>query len=157
MEGRALRYRCLVLDHDDTPVMGTPLIHYPAHVMAMKDLRSAHAPIDLDGSSGGAAFLSSSPIPRSVSFSVTIARPAPRMEGASGLAKRDVVVVNDLRSGLEMAEVAGVDFVAAGWGHSIPEIKQIFQQRQHGGKIPSALSFPANAQPFRDKARFRRV
>ena len=36
VEGRALRYRCLVLDHDDTAVMSTPLIHYPAHVKAMK-------------------------------------------------------------------------------------------------------------------------
>jgi phosphoglycolate phosphatase/pyrophosphatase PpaX len=46
-----------------------------------------------------------------------------------GLAKGDIVVVDDLRSGLDMAEAAGVAFVAAGWGHSIPEIRQTFQQR----------------------------
>ena len=45
------------------------------------------------------------------------------------LAKRDVVVVDDLKSGLDMAAAAGVDFVAAGWGHSIPEIEQAFRRR----------------------------
>ena len=30
-----LRYRCLVVDHDDTSVMSTPSLHYPAHVEAL--------------------------------------------------------------------------------------------------------------------------
>ncbi|MDP3180037.1 MAG: hypothetical protein Q8M76_19145, partial [Spirochaetaceae bacterium] len=45
----ALRYRCLVIDHDDTAVMSTPLVHYPAHVEAMRRLRPGTVPVRLDG------------------------------------------------------------------------------------------------------------
>ena len=40
--------RCLVLDHDDTVVDSSPVIHYAAHV---ESLRAAPgmAPVDLDG------------------------------------------------------------------------------------------------------------
>jgi phosphoglycolate phosphatase/pyrophosphatase PpaX len=48
-----------------------------------------------------------------------------------GLSKEDLVVVDDLRSGLDMAQAAGVDFVAAGWAHSIAEIRGFLQQRSH--------------------------
>lgn len=34
-----MKYRCLVLDHDDTVVKSTPDIHYPSFVEAMKILR----------------------------------------------------------------------------------------------------------------------
>jgi phosphoglycolate phosphatase-like HAD superfamily hydrolase len=34
-----LKYRCLVLDHDDTVVKSTPDIHYPSFVEALKSLR----------------------------------------------------------------------------------------------------------------------
>ena len=34
-----MRYKCLVLDHDDTVVKSTPAIHYPAFVEAMRILR----------------------------------------------------------------------------------------------------------------------
>ena len=44
-----MRYRCLILDHDDTAVNSTATIHYPAHVRAMEVLRPAHRPIDLEG------------------------------------------------------------------------------------------------------------
>ena len=33
------RYRCLVLDHDDTTVMSTPCIHYPSFVDTLSHLR----------------------------------------------------------------------------------------------------------------------
>jgi len=33
------RYRCLVLDHDDTAVMSTPCIHYPSFVDTLRHLR----------------------------------------------------------------------------------------------------------------------
>lgn len=33
------RYRCLVLDHDDTTVMSTPCIHYPSFMDTLKTLR----------------------------------------------------------------------------------------------------------------------
>jgi phosphoglycolate phosphatase-like HAD superfamily hydrolase len=34
-----MRYKCLVIDHDDTSVNSTPFIHYPAFLQGMKYLR----------------------------------------------------------------------------------------------------------------------
>jgi beta-phosphoglucomutase-like phosphatase (HAD superfamily) len=42
-------YRCLILDHDDTAVNSTALIHYPSHVESMRLLRPDAPVIDLDG------------------------------------------------------------------------------------------------------------
>ena len=43
-----MRYRCLILDHDDTAVDGTRLVHHPAHLRAMEVLRPGTEPVDLD-------------------------------------------------------------------------------------------------------------
>ena len=34
----------------------------------------------------------------------------------------DILVVDDLKPGYDMAKGAGVDIAAAGWAHSVPEI-----------------------------------
>lgn len=34
-----MKYKCLILDHDDTVVKSTPAIHYPSFVEALKSLR----------------------------------------------------------------------------------------------------------------------
>src|SRR5512135_1884264 len=47
-EGRATRYRCLIVDHDDTAVDGTRRVHYPAHLRAMQVLRPDLVPVDID-------------------------------------------------------------------------------------------------------------
>ena len=44
-----LRYRCLILDHDDTAVDSTRVIHYPAHLAMLSRLRPRTEPIDLEG------------------------------------------------------------------------------------------------------------
>lgn len=44
-----MKYRCLILDHDDTSVQSTPHIHYPAHIEVMRQLRPGHAPATLNG------------------------------------------------------------------------------------------------------------
>ena len=44
-----LRYDALIVDHDDTSVMSTPCIHYPAHVEALRQLRPGREPIGLAG------------------------------------------------------------------------------------------------------------
>lgn len=44
-----LRYKCLILDHDDTAVDSTASIHYPAHVEIMRQIRPQAVPIDLEG------------------------------------------------------------------------------------------------------------
>jgi phosphoglycolate phosphatase/pyrophosphatase PpaX len=43
-----LRYRCLIVDHDDTAVNSTALIHYPAHIEVLKVLRPGLKPISLE-------------------------------------------------------------------------------------------------------------
>jgi phosphoglycolate phosphatase-like HAD superfamily hydrolase len=43
-----MKYRCLVLDHDDTAVNSTPVLHYPAHVEVMRRLRPEAVPISLE-------------------------------------------------------------------------------------------------------------
>ena len=43
-----MKYTCLILDHDDTSVQSTPLIHYPAHLEVMKQLRPGVSPVSLD-------------------------------------------------------------------------------------------------------------
>jgi len=44
-----LKYKCLLLDHDDTAVDSTAEIHYPAHVEALRLLRPDHPPPGLEG------------------------------------------------------------------------------------------------------------
>ncbi len=41
---------------------------------------------------------------------------------ATGLEKSEILVVDDLKLGYDMAKLAGVDFAAALWAHSIPAI-----------------------------------
>jgi beta-phosphoglucomutase-like phosphatase (HAD superfamily) len=45
----SLPYQCLILDHDDTAVNSTALIHHPSHVESMRLLRPGVEAIDLDG------------------------------------------------------------------------------------------------------------
>lgn len=41
----------------------------------------------------------------------------------TGLSPCDLLVIDDLKPGLDMANAAGVDFAAALWAHAIPEIR----------------------------------
>ena len=34
-----LQYKCLVLDHDDTVMNSTALVHHPSFLVALKELR----------------------------------------------------------------------------------------------------------------------
>jgi phosphoglycolate phosphatase/pyrophosphatase PpaX len=43
-----LRYRCILIDHDDTAVNSTAAIHHPAHVAALKALRPGRTPPTLE-------------------------------------------------------------------------------------------------------------
>ena len=43
-----MRYRCLILDHDDTVVKSTPEIHYPSFVDSLKELRPDMTPLSLE-------------------------------------------------------------------------------------------------------------
>lgn len=43
-----LKYKCLILDHDDTGVKSTPGIHFPSFAEALKDLRPNDKPISFE-------------------------------------------------------------------------------------------------------------
>jgi beta-phosphoglucomutase-like phosphatase (HAD superfamily) len=219
-----LRYPCLVVDHDDTSVMSTPAIHYPAHVEAMRVLSPGRAPVSLEGflernfdpglipflsgelgwgeeeisrsyaiwrgftasrvpdffpgilelyaeyreSGGKLAVVSHSDVriilrdyraanaiplglgPRSARNAIPDLvfgwdgsagpdgavredsaaehrkpHPYPLLETMCefGLGPHDLLVLDDLKPGADMAAAAGVDFAAALWGHSIPSIR----------------------------------
>jgi beta-phosphoglucomutase-like phosphatase (HAD superfamily) len=40
----SVRYRCLLIDHDDTAVDSTEAVHYPAHLAALRELRPGRTP-----------------------------------------------------------------------------------------------------------------
>lgn len=196
-----LRYKCLILDHDDTAVRSTPDIHYPSFVEALKDLRPHIEPItfeDFVRNCFNPGFSSlckdvmkfteeeqkhqqkvwkkytESAVPEFYEYFaetikefkkqggiVTVVSHSERTrierdyEIHSGLLpdavfgwelpehqrkpypypvqeilKRfnlkadEVLMLDDLKPGLEMARSCNVDFAAAGWSHSIPEIKE---------------------------------
>jgi len=43
-----MKYKALILDHDDTAVSSTAEIHYPAHVAIMKKIRPGHPPVSIE-------------------------------------------------------------------------------------------------------------
>ncbi len=45
---KTLKYKCLFLDHDDTSVNSTPIIHYKAHIEVMKTMRPHLPPLSLE-------------------------------------------------------------------------------------------------------------
>ena len=44
----ALKYKCLFIDHDDTSVDSTPVIHYQAHLEVMRKMRPDISPLSLE-------------------------------------------------------------------------------------------------------------
>ena len=44
-----------------------------------------------------------------------------------GLKSSEIIVVDDLKPGYDMARAAGVDFAAAGWGYDVPEIESFMR------------------------------
>ena len=45
-----------------------------------------------------------------------------------GLEPQELLVVDDLKPGYDMARAAGVPFAAAGWANDIPEIEQFMRK-----------------------------
>ena len=43
-----MKYKCLILDHDDTSVRSTSEIHHPAHVETMRQMRPGSSVVDID-------------------------------------------------------------------------------------------------------------
>ncbi len=199
-----MKYRCLVLDHDDTVVKSTPDIHYPSFAEALKVLRPGSKPLSLEefvsycfqpgfgelcrdilkfndeemeyqysvwksGTEKVPDFYRGFPelivdfkraggIITVVSHSEReiIARdyklkcgmepdlifgweqeeqkrkpsPYPMLEIMKrlGLENSEMLMVDDLKPGLDMARCCGVDFASAGWSHIVPEIREYMKQ-----------------------------
>lgn len=203
-----MRYRCLILDHDDTAVDSTRRVHHPAHRRAMQVLRPGSEPADLEtwfaknfdpgilsylkdelGFSdqelaleeeiwrgftskelpcfypgfvealaayrerGGSIVVASHseervirghyragcnghPVEPDLVFGWELGQdrrkpnPYPVLETLRrlDLAPSDVLVVDDLKPGIDMAMAAGVDAAAAGWSHDIPEIREFMRE-----------------------------
>lgn len=204
-----MRYRCLILDHDDTAVDSTPSVHHAAHRASLALLRPGQQPVDLDTwysknfDPGILGFLTGelgfTPEEMAVEHRIwrehtTTATPEffpgmlealaeyqrrggvlvvashseehvirahyraaanghrvapdlvfgwdlpPEQRKPSpfpvletmrrlGLDRSDVLVVDDLKPGVDMAQAAGVDVAAAGWSHCIPVIRDFMRER----------------------------
>ena len=195
-----MKYRCLILDHDDTVVKSTPDIHYPSFIEAIKILRPNVKPLSLQqfvsycfnpGFSelckdilkfskdeqeyqykiwksytetkvpdfypgfpelikeykklGGiicvVSHSESKQIVRDYILNCNLTpdlifgweleeqqrkpNPYPIIEimRKFNLDSDDILVVDDLKPGLDMARSCNITFAAAGWSHIIPEIK----------------------------------
>ena len=201
---RKLKYRCLVLDHDDTVTDSTRLIHHPAFLAYLQEVRPGVSvsleeyfrlnfhpgfleyceqvlhltPAELDREMavwtsyvathipkvfpgireilteqlrrGGAfAVVSHSlrenilrdyranglPEPSMV-FGWELPReqrkPSPyaldRIMACMDLAPEELLMVDDLKPGYDMAAQRGVPFAAAGWAYDVPEIRAFLQE-----------------------------
>ncbi len=201
---RKLKYRCLVLDHDDTVTDSTRLIHHPAFLAYLQEVRpgvtvsleeyfrlnfhpgfleyceqvlhltpaeldremavwtsyvATHIPKVFPGireilteqlRRGGAfAVVSHSlrenilrdyranglPEPSMV-FGWELPReqrkPSPyaldRIMACMDLAPEELLMVDDLKPGYDMAAQRGVPFAAAGWAYDVPEIRAFLQE-----------------------------
>ncbi|MBQ6865335.1 MAG: HAD hydrolase-like protein [Clostridia bacterium] len=204
MNREKLKYRCLVLDHDDTVMDSTRLIHHPAFLEFLREVRpgtsisleayfrmnfhpgfleyceetmrltpaeldrelavwkgyvATHVPPAFPGMKalmeeqlkrgGHIAVISHSlrenilrdyrenglPEPSMV-FGWDLPReqrkPSPfaldRLMACMDLAPKDMLMVDDLKPGYDMARTRGVPFAAAGWAYDVPEIRAYLQR-----------------------------
>ena len=200
----ALKYQCLVLDHDDTVVDSTAHVHHPAFLVALAELRPgvtisledyfrvnfhpgfveylrrdlgfspaemereveiwkdyvrSHVPAVYPGmariirrqkQAGGLVCV----ISHSFDFNIRrdyeanglpepdaiygwelpreLRKPDPwalnQVLERFGLKPEEVLVVDDLKPGYDMARAAGVPFAAACWAYDVPEIRAFMEQ-----------------------------
>ena len=194
-----MKYKCLVLDHDDTTVSSTPVIHYPAFCKILEDLRpqshySMAEFLTLNFDPGlvnfyrndlglsDAEMLYEAEVWRSFLEKVTpnffpgMAEVVQRQKAEGGLvcvvshsfcdyilrdyrnagvsepdmifgwdvdrshckpnpyplreimkhfdlSPKDILTVDDLPMGMEMAHAVGADFASALWGYDVPEVR----------------------------------
>jgi len=193
-----MKYKCLILDHDDTVVDSTRQIHYPCFVEFVKKYRpnycitfeeymlknfspgflqyfidelkfsrmdlvdeekywnnyvQNHIPRAYEGireilnvfqKKGGMIFVCSHsmmkniirdykanqlPLPDEIfgwERSEEERKPSPftifEVEKKYAFKRKEILVVDDLKPGYDMAQKCGVDFAAAAWGYQLPEI-----------------------------------
>ena len=198
-----MRYKCLVVDHDDTIVNSTATIHYPAFVLYMREHRpnvhltledyfalnfdpgvvelftgicglseeefhqeeqfwasyvEDHIPEAYPGikeilwehkNNGGILCVDSHSISRYIrrdykanglpepdlifgwDMEPDKRKPSPwslyEIEKRFGLAPEEILVLDDLKPGYDMAEEAGIPFAAAGWANDVKQIEEFMR------------------------------
>ena len=201
-----MKYKCLILDHDDTIVNSSATIHYPSFVEYLRDYRPSLAdnytfesflvknfdpgivsllrdevglsdeemqheeeywarfvqtktPVAYDGmkeimerfrAEGGVVIIDSHSLLRYIerdisanglptpdyiySWDIPKDQRKPSPYTVLDAIKRfnvdpcEVLVVDDLKPGYDMARGAGVDFAAAGWAYNVPEIESFMRK-----------------------------
>ncbi len=201
-----MKYKCLVLDHDDTVVNSTASIHYPCFIEYLKltrphlvanytlhdyfvknfhpgiesllldevgmsreemkreeafwaDYVKGHIPAAYDGMAeliaefrrrGGIVAVDSHSFKRYIErdyahnnlpapdviygwdLPAECRKPSPytilELMKNYSLSPSEILVVDDLKPGYDMARAAGVDFAAAGWAYDVPEIEEFMRQ-----------------------------
>ena len=199
-----MKYRCLVLDHDDTVVNSTATIHYPAYVAYIEQNKPGpmltleeyfsynfdpgvipmfrdicglsdqemeeeeafwveyvkdHIPLAYEGmkeilwkykEQGGLICVVSHsfshyilrdyesnglPVPDKVfgwELDASLRKPAPyalyEIMREFSLTPQELLVVDDLKPGYDMAKAAGVPFAAAGWANDVQKIEQFMRK-----------------------------
>lgn len=201
-----MKYKCLILDHDDTIVNSSATIHYPSFIEYLRDYRpeladnytfesfivknfdpgivsllrdevglseeemeheeeywarfvESKTPVAYDGmkeimekfrAAGGKLVIDSHSLLRYIerdirhnslptpdhiySWDIPKEQRKPSPYTVLDAIKRfnldpcEVLVVDDLKPGYDMARGAGVDFAAAGWAYSVPEIESFMSK-----------------------------
>lgn len=201
-----MKYKCLILDHDDTIVNSSATIHYPSFIEYLRDYRpeladnytfesfivknfdpgivsllrdevglseeemeheeeywarfvESKTPVAYDGmreimekfrAAGGKLVIDSHSLLRYIerdvrqnrlptpdhiySWDIPKEQRKPSPYTVLDAVKRfnldpcEVLVVDDLKPGYDMARSAGVDFAAAGWAYSVPEIESFMRK-----------------------------
>lgn len=199
---KPVRYKCLVLDHDDTVVNSTATIHYPSFVRFMREYRpdeiptiekylfdnfqglthffheimrftpeeeaaqyacwadyvETHVPPAFDGMAdflaryrvaGGHICVVSHSLRRNIlrdyrenglpepdlvfgwESPASERKPSPypleQIMKSFGFSRSELLMLDDLKPGYDMAKSCGVDFAAAGWSNDIPEIESFMR------------------------------
>lgn len=211
-----MKYKCLVLDHDDTVVNSTATVHFPSFLCTLHELRpqtdltleeyfsynfdpgfsafcekilgftdeemdiqlsnwlayvSEHIPEAFAGISdilwefkrrGGYICVSSHSVLDNILRDYKAnnlpepdmifgwdllpeqRKPSPyaltEIMKAFGLKPQELVMIDDLKPGKDMADLVGVDFIGAGWAHSVPKIEKYMREHcKHYCKSPEDL------------------
>ena len=201
-----MKYKCLILDHDDTVVNSTATIHYPSFIAYLKEYRpdrvknytlesfieknftpgilslfrdelsltdaeldeeqkfwesfvTTVTPVAYEGigdiirefmARGGTVAVSSHSVTRFIlrdyeanglpapnvvygwDIDKNLRKPDPYtvydLIEKYGFDKSEMLMVDDLKPGFDMARKAGIDFAAAGWAYNVPKIKSFMTE-----------------------------
>ena len=145
-----MKYKCLVFDHDDTVVNSTATIHHPCFQLFLeKHIPTAYPGIreimERQKAAGGLIAVVSHSYEDNIRRDYA-ANSLPAPDAVFGweqpperrkpdpwpleeimrrfhLQPKELLMIDDLKPGYDMASACGVDFAAVGWSNDIPQIE----------------------------------